>query len=110
MTGQGNDNITPAIQEYKPSSGNMRAVDLRWRIMNNLDTWSLCDPLPRPGDKVPSESLLVNVNAALHAISTWTHDRLDCLPLDYCIHDARAHRYPSKVWFNKKLQKFQHMP
>jgi len=40
--------------------------------MGNLDTWSLHGPLPRLKDNVPPESLLEDVNAALHIIPTGT--------------------------------------
>ena len=43
-----------------------RAADLRWKIMGYLDT------LPRLRDKVPSDSLLEDVNATLHTISSRT--------------------------------------
>ena len=41
-------------------------------MMNNLDTWSLHGPLPRLRDKVSSESLLEDVNAAPHTIPIFT--------------------------------------
>ena len=38
--------------------------------MDNLDIWNLRGPLPRLRDKVPSESLQEDVNAAQHTIPT----------------------------------------
>ena len=40
--------------------------------MDEVDTWSVPDTLPRLRDKVPSESLLEDWNAVLHTIPTGT--------------------------------------